>query len=55
MSAQHNNSKGWARRTPLACAILLAGIGMQSGAQAEEGFFSGWGGQRLLASISPGI
>ncbi|HQX06319.1 MAG TPA: hypothetical protein PL024_02545 [Thauera sp.] len=42
MSAQHNNSKGWARRTPLACAILLAGIGMQSGAQAEEGFFSGW-------------
>lgn len=42
MSAQHNKWKGWARRTPLACAILLASFGVQAQAPQEDGFFSGW-------------
>ncbi|WP_457980343.1 LysR family transcriptional regulator [Ectopseudomonas composti] len=42
MSAHNNNMKVWSGKTPIACAVLLAGMGVQAGAQADEGFFSDW-------------
>lgn len=42
MSAQNNNRKVWSGKTPLACAVMLAGLGAQAGAQADEGFLSDW-------------
>ena len=42
MSAHNNNTKAWSGKTPIACAVLLAGMGVQAGAQADEGFFSDW-------------
>lgn len=42
MSAQNNKTSVWSGKTPLACAALLTGLGMQGGVQAEEGFLSDW-------------
>lgn len=42
MNTQNKNMKVWFGKTPLACAVMLAGLGTQGLAQAEEGFLSGW-------------
>lgn len=42
MSTQNKNTKVWFGKTPLACAVILAGLGTQGAVQAEEGFLSGW-------------
>lgn len=42
MSTQNKNMKVWFGKTPLACAVILAGLGTQGAVQAEEGFLSGW-------------
>lgn len=44
MSTQNKNKNIKVRftRRPLVCAIMLAGLGLQTGAQAEEGFLSDW-------------
>ena len=42
MSTQNKNMKVWFGKTPLACAVMLAGLGTQGFAQAEEGFLSDW-------------
>lgn len=42
MSTQNKNMKVWFGKTPLACAVMLAGLGTQTLVQAEEGFLSDW-------------
>lgn len=42
MSAKNNKIYVRATRTPLAAAILLAGMGLAGGVHAEDGFLEGW-------------